>query len=354
MKLFNKIATIMLAICLTFSLVVLTACDKEETTYYVYKSAEMETDFKFSNSFEHNDIASDVERNVNASLILDAQEKDAEFVETKAKLTEKKFSWFTSDVNFEYSLKSSSSDKKYVNEVDEEMVDSLENMLARYGATIDAMTFYVEKEDNSLELCVEISATQTLMEGISISAEYDVEYTFKKITKPDSIQGESKKLATYNYKGLALMVEAEVKNAEQLQQPLALKDEVESPANTTMANVITTYNANYKKAKLSVFEDKVVLGNAGIRSTYLIEETIENEKELSNAPKGIVESIKEVLLDRKIKGSNITIKECEVKIVESGKTCQFVMDFETSISVVYESKIVSVNLDFEFTINLQK
>ena len=46
----------------------------------------------------------------------------------------------------EFSIRASKNEKKYITEVDEQMVDMLEEMLNGYGATINSMTFYVEKE----------------------------------------------------------------------------------------------------------------------------------------------------------------------------------------------------------------
>ncbi len=355
MKILNKLATIFLVMVITFSLLCVTACKKEEdTTYYVYKSVEMEADFEIQYNSEYKDIAKDIESSVNADLILQAQAQNEFCAQSVAKLTEKQLTWLAGEDMLEFSIRVSKNDKKYITEVDDQMVDKLEYMLANYNATINGMTFYVEKEEKSLELCVEVSATQTILEGVNLFAEYDFEYKFTKIAKPEEFNESSSKLATYNYKTITLNAVAEIVNAGQLQEPLTLKGEIETLASSNLADVIAFYNNTYKNAKITVYEDKVVFGNAGIRSTYEISEIDENEIELTNLNKGIIKNIKEVLQDRKIKGSNITINDYDAKVVENGKNGLFVVEFETSISVAFESKIVQVNLDLEFAIAIQK
>lgn len=352
MKGLRKIITIVLAMCLIFSLFSVSACKEEKKDeYYAYDSADIQADLSFSEQYEYKEEAEIREQFLTLEVQEIAQANDLLYAQNLAKLSENKFVWYMEDGFEEYTISSWNTNKIIISEIDAQTYSDFNLTLNGLGATIQEMALYLTKQNGTLKLCVEISATQNLFAGENLSASYTFEYSFVKTETRPETEGDKNPSAVYRYQDLALDISVTESGSTTL--PLDLKEQLVSGAKTTMDGVLATYNTGYLSAKLSIFNDKVIWHYSGVKTTYNFEEK-EGDKELLELDKGFAKTLKDLIsLYGKI-GANFSFGEIKCNYVTSGNNCQLKLEIEGTATAFNGQVAVPIEVVYKYTINFRK
>ena len=190
MKKLKKYLALFLAICLTFSLFCASACNEEEQTqYYRYDCVDIEMDIEIPDDSEEKDFAEPIEYLTNLALVGVENELNEMFKENLIEVNKEKLIWYANNDVFEYTFSTSFGKKTNIAEMDMTTKEMLRDILDVQGASIDqGITAYVEREGDTLELSIEIYASQKITETVYMKVEYDFEYKFNKTVKPPVTQ----------------------------------------------------------------------------------------------------------------------------------------------------------------------
>ena len=357
MKDLKKYLTKILILCMAFCLLTLTACSGGKETgpqYYIYESVEIEMDIEVPDNSIYKELAEATENSINGGLVAVAKGLNVTYKDNIVKLTNEKMVWYTNNGKTEYTFSKTSGDKKQVSEVDEKTINSLAEIIGQQGANIkEGLKFYVETDGNYIELCVEVYAMQTIVEGVEMSVEYDFEYKFKKTDKRPEGESEENALANYNYENTQFEVELDVKNLDQIDLPENFINDTKTSIKEVMQSVVDGYNVALANAKISIFANSIELHNAGIKTVYKLE-NVDGKELISNIEDGIIKQIQDVVEVSNVMGSQITLKNVKAYFVKNENNCQLMIEFEAEKTVASESGDVKMEIEYDYTINFTK
>ncbi len=353
MKGLKRYITIFLAMCMACSLFLMSACkEDEQDAYYTYTSAQVQVDLKFNNEYLYKDIAQTREQFLNEELDDLAQEMNEYYAQDLAKLTSKKFVWYTEDGFEEYTISAKAENKRIISEIDTETYYLLNNVISSCEATIQEMEFYLLEQGANLKLHVKISALQTVIEYEKVSAEYVFEYTFAKTDARPETEEDANPSAVYRYQNLALDISVVEDGSGVL--PTATKEQLVLGAKTSISSSLANYNTSYSGVKLSIYEDRIVWHNAGIKTTYLVEEKAHVSELDGDVEKGFIKTLKELInLYGKV-GTSFSFDSVSGYYTTSGNNCQLKIEIEGSASVLNGQTAVPIDVVYEYMINFTK
>ncbi len=186
MRTLKKITALFFAMCLTFSLFCITACnnDGDAEKYYCFDSVEIEIDIEISDNSEEKEIAQHVEEAINFALADVEKTLGNTYAGRIIEDVADKLVWYTGEGIVEYDLATSTGAKRHVVEIDESAKLALSAILKEQGASItEGMRAYVEIDGDEMVLNIEIYANQMIIDNIYMKAEYEFEYKFNRTNK---------------------------------------------------------------------------------------------------------------------------------------------------------------------------
>ena len=354
MKGFKRIITIVLAMCLASSLFLISACKEEveKDTYYTYSSAQIQADLKVNDNYEYKDIAQTRETFLNADLLDLSQDMNEFYAQDIVKLTSKKLVWYMENGFEEYTISVKTENKRIISEIDAETFNNINSVITACGATIQQMEFYLLTQGSNLKLHAKIGVLQTVIDYEKVSAEYNFEYTFTATSTRPETEGDTNASAVYRYQNLALDISIEESGSTTL--PTDTKEQLVLNAKNAMSSALASYNTSYVGVKLSIFEDKIVWHNAGIKTTYGVEEKAHVSELNGEIEKGVVKTLKELInLYGKV-GSYFSFDEIDGYYTTSGNNCQLVIEIEGTATALNGQVAVPIDVLYQYTINLTK
>lgn len=359
MKKLKKHLTKILIMCLAVCFFALSACDcaKEASgsEYYIYDSVELELDIEIPEASVFKDDAEMMEDALKGAFSNMKTVYNELYAENIVKLSEESLIWYMKDSKAEYKLAKSSGEKINVSEVDVEIVKGIEEFLAEQSATIkDGIKFYVEKEKDSINLCVEVLAMQAIFDGVYMNVDYDFEYKFTKTNERPANEDDETPIATYNFKNVALTVGVTALNGEQLDLIETFEEDTKTTISSQMQGDIQTYNTNYANTKLSAFEERVVWHNSGIMTTYGFVDQTEDINFLDSLSTGTLNYIKEKHKIEKVIDSKLDVKSTTSYFVESENACQIVLKIVGETTISREEGNVKIKVEYEYAFNFEK
>ena len=353
MKGLKRYITIFLATCMAHSLFLISACKEEveQDTYYAYTSAQIQVDLKFNDQYAYKDIAQTREQFLNEELDDLAQEMNEYYAQDLVKLTSKKFVWYTEDGFEEYTISAKAENKRIISEIDAQTYNLLNEVVSSCEASVQEMEFYLLEQGANLKLHVKLSTQQTVIEYEKVSAEYVFEYTFAKTEARPETEEDANPSAVYRYQNLALDISV-VEDGSTL--PTATKEQLVLGAKTSISSALANYNTSYSGVKLSIYEDRIVWHNAGIKTTYLVEEKVHVKELDEDLERGFIKTLKELInLYAKV-GTSFSFDSVGAYYITSGNDCQLKIEIEGSASVLNGQVGVPIEVVYEYTINFTK
>ena len=353
MKNFRKYLTILLTLCLTILAFNLSACkqDDESFSYYAYQSVEMDMDIEIPSQSDYVEVARQVENAGKNELLSVKTSVDQIYQDSIVAFSNKRLVWFNGTQKNQFTFVNNSSSKKYVAELDAEVFGAMQQTLADLKATLTEVKISVEKSGDVLELEVEVTAQQNIIDNVTMLAEYEVEYKFAKTSLRPENDGVENPTATYSYKGFNLLVEVdvvdEVDGEEQVE--LQLSSDIKSVLDSALASFKNSINT----AKVTIYQDVVAWHNSGLKTTYSIAEKDQDQIELADLSTGVIKTLKEYT---ELYGSQrkVTINGVSATLENGANGYQLKVEIDASTTAVVGQTTLNLEVEYEYTILLKK